>query len=63
LENIFTKFYQIDKPQGLNKLGCGLGLTISKNLAGALDGELTVKSKKDEGSTFTLILKNRIPHD
>jgi signal transduction histidine kinase len=36
-------------------------LTISKNLAEALDGELTVKSKKDEGSMFTLTLKNRIP--
>jgi signal transduction histidine kinase len=30
LENIFTKFYMIEKPNGLCKLGCGLGLTITK---------------------------------
>ncbi len=40
----------------LNKEGCGLGLTISKNLAIALGGNIDVKSLVNKGSTFTLTL-------
>ncbi len=40
----------------LNKEGCGLGLTISKNLAIALGGNIDVKSQVNKGSTFTLTL-------
>ena len=40
----------------MNKNGVGLGLTLSKNLANALGGDLVVHSEVGKGSKFTLIL-------
>ena len=40
----------------MNKHGCGLGLTICKQLAEALGGEIKVLSQVDIGSKFTLVL-------
>jgi nitrogen-specific signal transduction histidine kinase len=40
----------------MNPEGCGLGLSISKNLAVALGGDLTVSSEVGKGSVFTLTL-------
>jgi signal transduction histidine kinase len=53
--NIFTRFYQSKdgKKQRMNPYGNGIGLSISKSIAEALNGELTVKSELDVGSTFT----------
>lgn len=41
-------------------MGCGLGLTLSKNLAQALDGDITVTSEVDVGSTFRLVFKDLV---
>jgi len=41
----------------MNKYGCGLGLFLSKNLARALGGDITVESVKGLGSTFTFTFK------
>ena len=40
----------------LNKDGVGLGLTISKNLAQAFGGDISVESKVSKGSMFILSL-------
>jgi two-component system, sensor histidine kinase len=42
------------KNRELNHEGVGLGLTISKNLAKALGGDIYVQSQIGVGSSFTL---------
>jgi signal transduction histidine kinase len=37
-------------------IGAGLGLSITKKLLNIMGGSISVKSKKDEGSTFTVDL-------
>lgn len=41
----------------MNKEGCGLGLTISKNLAIALGSDLQVKSEEGKGTKMYMIFK------
>lgn len=55
-QNIFQPFTRLDNPTGNAVAGSGLGLTISKILTEIMGGELTVKSKPGEGSTFTVRL-------
>ena len=40
----------------LNSEGVGLGLTISRNIAQALGGDIEVQSRVGEGSNFILLL-------
>jgi signal transduction histidine kinase len=57
LEAIFESFVQLDRqltPDG--EQGLGLGLSISRDLARAMGGDLTVQSVVGEGSIFTLQL-------
>ena len=51
---IFKAFEQEDSSTTREYGGTGLGLTISAKLAQLMDGELSLKSKKGKGSTFTL---------
>lgn len=53
---MFSAFTKILKDRDLNKEGVGLGLTVSKNLAVAMGGDITFLSKVGVGSTFTLEL-------
>ena len=53
-EQIFEPFVQLDRGQSAANVGTGLGLAISRDLARAMGGDLTVDSRLDEGSTFTL---------
>jgi len=53
---IFNRFRQIDESHTRLFGGTGIGLSISQNLAELLGGNLTVDSKKGEGSTFYLTL-------
>lgn len=55
MEDIFQPFVQ-QKGQTLKAYGgTGLGLTISRRMAEAMGGEITVKNNPDRGSTFTII--------
>jgi signal transduction histidine kinase len=40
----------------LNLQGCGLGLMISKQIAKALGGDITVTSERGRGTKFTVKL-------
>ena len=56
LEAIFEPFVQLGRSLSSAHEGIGLGLAISRELARAMRGDLTVSSTLDVGSTFTLTL-------
>ncbi|GHF98424.1 response regulator [Thalassotalea marina] len=56
---IFEAFQQADGSTSRVFGGTGLGLTISRELANLLGGYISIKSKPDHGSTFTLTLPLR----
>jgi signal transduction histidine kinase len=53
---IFEPFVQIGRALNSGHEGTGLGLAISRDLARAMNGEVTVKSEMGHGATFTLTL-------
>jgi signal transduction histidine kinase len=56
LEVIFEPFVQSNKKLADRESGIGLGLAISRDLARAMNGALTVESTVGKGSNFTLTL-------
>jgi signal transduction histidine kinase/CheY-like chemotaxis protein len=56
LDEIFKSFEQVDGSYSRKYGGTGLGLTISKQLAGLMGGTLSVESVANHGSTFHLLL-------
>jgi Signal transduction histidine kinase len=55
-ETIFAPFAQVGRSLASPKEGAGLGLSISRDLARGMGGNLSVKSAPGKGSTFTLEL-------
>ena len=61
LARLFERFYRVDKARSREMGGTGLGLAIVKHLARAHGGEVTVRSKPGQGSTFVIQLpKTRV---
>jgi len=56
LAQIFEPFVQVDVSEANRKGGTGLGLTISRELARGMGGELSAESAVGVGSCFTLTL-------
>jgi signal transduction histidine kinase len=50
--NLFTRFGRAEKTQHVQ--GTGLGLWLSREIARMHDGDLTVESSSESGSTFVL---------
>lgn len=59
LDDIFEPFVQAGRRLNQPREGVGLGLTISRDLARAMGGDLMVESAVGVGSTFTLVLPRR----
>lgn len=55
-ESIFEPFVQLKESLADREGGVGLGLAISRDLARAMNGDLTVESSAGKGATFTLSL-------
>ena len=56
LAAVFEPFVQAGRSAEERQQGVGLGLAISRELARAMGGDLTVESTVGRGSTFTLTL-------
>jgi PAS domain S-box-containing protein len=56
LQSIFEPFVQVGRSLNSPHEGTGLGLAISRDLARAMNGDLTVKSELGVGSVFDLTL-------
>jgi CheY-like chemotaxis protein/AraC-like DNA-binding protein len=56
IQHIFNRFYQIDHSFTREYEGSGIGLAFAKELTELHGGQILVSSKKEEGTTFTLLL-------
>lgn len=56
ISQVFERFYQSKHTANIFAEGMGLGLALSNELAQVMGGELNVRSKVNEGSTFTLVI-------
>ncbi|HVR82580.1 MAG TPA: response regulator, partial [Luteimonas sp.] len=63
LDRVFQAFEQVDAGTSRRYGGTGLGLTISCSIARLLGGGILVRSEVGAGSTFTLLLRDRIESD
>jgi PAS domain S-box-containing protein len=54
VDKLFKPFTQVDGSASRRHEGTGLGLVISRQLAQALGGDVTVRSEFGKGSTFTI---------
>jgi signal transduction histidine kinase len=55
-ERIFEKFYRSTDPRVGKITGTGLGLTLAREVIRLHDGDITLQSEIDRGSTFTATL-------
>jgi signal transduction histidine kinase len=54
--HLFEKFYRISSPETTGITGTGLGLFITKSIMEKMGGDIFVKSKPGEGSTFSITI-------
>lgn len=58
-DRLFERFYRVDKSRSQKAGGTGLGLSIVKHLAFFFNAEVSVKSKLGEGTTFSVVFKQK----
>jgi len=57
LPHVFERFYRVDQARSRVQGGTGLGLSITERIIQSHGGEIGVRSKLGEGSTFWIKLK------
>ncbi len=55
-KKVFERFYQVDRELSRSRGGCGLGLSIVEFIVKGHGGDVTVRSRPGQGSTFTITL-------
>ncbi len=55
-QRVFERFYRSDDPSTRSRDGTGLGLAIAKSLVEGMNGKISLMSKPNEGSIFTISL-------
>jgi two-component system, NarL family, sensor histidine kinase EvgS len=56
LDRVFEPFFQAEHAATRRFAGIGLGLTIARNLARRMDGEVTLSSEPGRGTTASVLL-------
>lgn len=56
LKNIWGRFYQTKRGFNMNSSGWGIGLALVQRLVTVHKGDISVESKLEEGTTFTVLL-------
>ncbi|MGO3732978.1 MAG: HAMP domain-containing sensor histidine kinase [Vagococcus sp.] len=56
VDNIFNRFYRVDKARARNTGGNGLGLSIAQQLVDNYNGKISVKSHLNHGTAFKFSL-------
>lgn len=56
---VFERFYKADKARTRGRAGTGLGLAIVKNIIEAHQGTISVHSKENEGTTFSMYIPQK----
>jgi len=63
LDTIFDRFRKLDSDVNSLNTGHGLGLSVAKALSDIVEGEITINTEKNKGSSFTIIVPEAEPDD
>ncbi|MCG3210670.1 MAG: Adaptive-response sensory-kinase SasA [Anaerolineae bacterium] len=56
LPHLFERFYRVDSARARDTGGFELGLAISRSIVQAHGGSISVESRPERGTTFTVML-------